>query len=366
MEKHPMQAKKNGTVQFLGYLVSGAALVFLSLYFAGVFPGGKKIQPGSVQKNIAVQDGEKIILAEEDIPVIYSSAGNIHSRDEIEISARITAKITKIVPREGDAVKKGETIVSLDDSDLKAALARTKEKLNEAQASMTLQEKELARDKAMFEKSAVSQKALDQSERAHEAAKANLRGAMEAVKEAEAALSYASLASPIDGIVSKRYLDPGDLALPGLKIIEIFDNQKLMLYVPIAESLVSKVKIGDQMNFEVDSVGKTFRGEVKEIARAIDPASRTFLVKICVGSADDLIPGMFGRLQLQTGSEKAVLIPEGALIRNGQLEYVLKLDDAGVPVKTLVRSAPSGQAGRLKIVSGLKSGDHILFPKQVQ
>ncbi len=355
-----MPSKFKTITKNLFYFILACVVLTLSLYFAGVFPSGIMIEPGSTQnKNLPVQ-GDKFTVVEEDIPMMYSTVGTIHSRDEIEISARITAKITDVLHREGDIVKKGEVLVSLDDLDLKANLANAKENLNKMQAVLTLKEKELARNKSMYQKEAIAKRILEQAESAYDEAKAGLLSATEAVKAAEANLSYAFVLSPMDAIVSNRYLDPGDLALPGLKIMEVFDNNRLMLYVPISESMISKIKLGDLMSFYIESVGKNFTGEVKEIAHAIEPLSRTFRVKICLGKAKELVPGMFGRLSFQIGTEKVILIAEKALIRNGQLEYVMKIDSDGSAIKVLIRTTPSELQGKLKVISGLKPGDIIL------
>lgn len=344
------------------YPAAGLLIVALSLHFAGVLPSARRISPGSGQGHLAKIAGEELVVAEEEIPLIYSTMGSVRSRDEIEISSRITAKIAAIPVREGDPVRKGDIIISLDDSDLKASLAKADERFKEAQAALTLAEKELARTKSLFEKDAASRKALDQAESGHRAALAALSASKEAINEAQAALSYASIASPIDGIVSKRHLDPGDLAVPGARMLQVFDNSRLMLHAPISESLVSKVKLGDKMKFGVDAVGKSYEGELKEISREVDPQTRSFMVKICLGTASELMPGMFGRLEIRTGTEKALLIPETAIVRSGQLEYVVKTAKDGSQTRVLVRSIPSGIPGRLKVLSGLEAGDRIVNP----
>jgi RND family efflux transporter MFP subunit len=355
-----MNARKEKILKFSSLTVAGIVIVLLSLYFAGVLPSARRIAPGSAEGPLARIAGNEIIVSDEDIPLVYSTMGTVRSRDEIEISSRITAKIAAIPVREGDPVRKGDIIISLEDSDLKASLAKANERFKEAQAALTLAEKEFARTKLLFEKDAASKKALDQAESGHHAALAALSASKEAIKEAEAALSYASIASPIDGIVSKRHLDPGDLAVPGARMLQVFDNSRLMLYAPISESLVSKVKLGDKMKFGVDAVGKSYEGELKEISREVDPQTRSFMVKICLGVASELMPGMFGRLEIRTGTEKALLIPETAIVRSGQLEYVVKAAKDSSQTRVLVRSVPSGIPGRLKILSGLEAGDRII------
>ena len=102
------------------------------------------------------------------------------------------------------------------------------------------------------------------------------KAALQALRQTQANLSYATIKSPMDGIVSDRMDDPGDLASPGNIIMKIFDSNRLMLYVPLRESLVKSVKIGDKIKFNVESLKRALTGAVSEIVPAVDPGSRTF------------------------------------------------------------------------------------------
>lgn len=345
--------------KFLIYFVSLALIVLLSLNFAGVFPPVEKIKPGKKAEPENLRISQTLVLEEQEIPIYFEGIGTVRSREEISISSRIVAKITEITVREGDTVKSGQIIVRLDDMDLKATVGRLQEVLKEAEVNLGLQEKEFERVKTMFEKNVTSKKALEQAESSYQTAKAAVSAAEQSIKEAESALSYANIASPIDGIVSRRNLDPGALAMPGISILNIFDDKRLMLYLPVSESLIPKIKIGDKVSFYVEALAKKFEGEVKEMTRSIDTDTRTMIAKICIGVANDLIPGMSGKVSIRFGSEKALLIPESAITKCGQLEYVTKISRNGAPLKTLVRTVESGIPGQLKVISGLRKGDII-------
>jgi len=306
---------------FIFFLV----IIIILFFLTGILSFSEKIKSGSIDLQQKEPDiNKQIKLEETEIPVIYSTVGTVQSREEIKISSRIIAKITNIYVREGDKIKKGDLLVSLDDSDLKANLAKTMEKLKEAKALFSLAEKELERTRILYEKNAVSKKVFDEVESKYKSAEASLLAAKESVKEAEAVLSFSSIKSPINGIVARRFLEIGDLATPGVVILQIFDNSRLMLHVPVNESLISKIKIGDKLEFSVNAVNKTYEGEIKEFSNEIDPITRSFMVKICLGEAPELLPGMFGRLYIITGKEKAILIPAETIFKSGQLEFVYK------------------------------------------
>ena len=105
-------------------------------------------------------------------------------------------------------------------------------------------------------------------------------------------------------MVAERLADPGDIASPGNKLLRLFDPTRLMLDVPVREGLVTRIKLGERVYFHVDALGTNLTGEVREVVPSVDHGSRTFLVKICIGEAPALMPGMFGVLQLPIGTRR--------------------------------------------------------------
>ncbi len=355
--------KKKSVWRYLGPLLGIVLLVLIVAYQAGVFVTGK-VSPGrSGFSGQGMPPASRIFKVKEvDVPEYYTAVGTVHSRDEIEISPRITARIDDITRRSGDSVKKGEVLVKLDDSDLQAMLKREKEGIKEAVSAYKLSVSELKRTEGLFQKEIVSEKEYDRARETQQTAAARLLAANEAYKEAKANLDYATIKSPISGIVAERNKDPGDLAAPNNILLTIFDPERLMLYVPVRESLVKKIKVGDKMSFFAEALGKDFTGEVREIVPSVDPGSRTFLVKICIGESKKLMPGMFGVLKLKLGMKPAIIIPEKAVSHVGQLEYVTVLRDKNRD-KLLVRTVPGPVPGKLRVISGLKPGMEITVNK---
>jgi RND family efflux transporter MFP subunit len=368
-------------------LIAVVLLLGLIAYQSGVFRTGL-VEPGNVKESVVAVKGKALLLKESEEDIIYKAVGTIHSREEVELSPRIVSRIVKVNVRSGDTVKKGEVLVELDDVDLQAAVARAKEQVRAAQSSVSSASDyvrkaqsalELAtiaynRNKALVEKKVIAQKTFDEAKSAYEQAKAALSraeheksradsvyvAAENALKEAEARLSYAYIKSPMDGIVSERFSDPGDLASPGSILMTVFDPSRLMMYVPIRESLVSKVKIGDSLMFYVEALNKKIKGTVKEIVASVDPGSRTFLVKACLAAPEKLMPGMFGTVDMRVGVEKVLLIPRRAVVHVGELEYVY-VEKGGSNEMVFVRTADFNKE-KLKVISGLKEGETIIVP----
>ncbi|MDD5697323.1 MAG: efflux RND transporter periplasmic adaptor subunit [Victivallaceae bacterium] len=343
--------------------IAAAALIIAAaiLYQTGGFRSGL-IVPGEQQPDKKKIPGRRFKLVPTAIPVIYRTVGTVRSRDEIELSPRIVARILKITRRSGDSVKAGEVLVELDDSDLKAGERQAAENLNAAEAVLQWAVKDYRRQKMLLDKNVVPRKTFEQSEQVWKSALAAEKAARQALRQVQANRSYATLRSPMDGVISDRLNDPGDLASPGSIILKIFDASRLMLYVPLRESLVRSVKIGDKIRFQVESLKQDFTGEVKEIVPSVDPGSRTFLIKMCIqGDIKGLMPGMFGLAELRLGTEPAYIVPAAAVTRIGQLEYLTKIQD-GKPAKVLVRTVSGPTPDTLRVVAGIDSDTELILP----
>jgi RND family efflux transporter MFP subunit len=366
-----------------------AVLVLLILYQSGFF-GAEKVAPGTSPLPASVPPhGELFEAQQREVPVVYKSVGTLRSRDEVELSSRILARVTDVTARSGDRVKKGDVLVKLDDADLSAAVAQAARHVEAAQANIGAARERTnaalaARDLAILERDrarslladkVISKQRHDEAESAarqavaawnravqdEQAVTSQAAAAEEALKQAQAALAYATISSPMDGIVCERLAEPGDLASPGRIVIRLFDPTRLRIEVPVRESLVEAIKLGDKVHFDVPALGKAFEGDVREIVPAVDPGSRTFMVMVCMGEQPELMPGMFGTLRLEIGSEKAVLVPSAAISRVGQLEYASALVE-GEARRVLVRTVEA-QNGMRKVISGISPGMKVFVPE---
>ena len=372
--------------KFLGPAAGLIVVVWVIVWQAGGC--GKRIAPGRVVEAAAAPKVRTLTVAVTNVPVVYTAVGTIRSRTEVQLAARIVGRILTVAVRSGDRVKAGDAPVTLDDAELRTGVSQAKERLAGAQAGLAaaaektaqarsaldLARVEVDRFRTLAATKAVSAQDLDraedsyrqtvsrmaQAEQGQVAAQADARAAAEAQRQAETVMGYASVVCPMDGVVSERLADPGDLATPGNTLLRIFNPTRLLLEAPIREGLVTRVKVGDKLPVTLDALGRTLEAEVREIVPSVDAGSRTFLAKLCLPQAEGVMPGMFGTLALSLGTRQALLVPEAALVRAGQLEYV-SVVGGGKTSRVLVRTAPA-DADRVEVLAGLKAGDVVVLP----
>ena len=350
---------KGSKAKWAEIIVAIVLVVVVMLWQTGAFAGGK-IKPGRTPLPGGADGSASIMVKATEIPVVYKAVGTVRSRTEIDLSPRIVARMQEIKVRSGDRVAKGDVLVKLDDAELASGLRQVAEHVRQARAALDLAATEQERARKLLSTGSISQQAFDLAESNARQARAVFDAATEAQKSAETVLGYATLVSPIDGVIAERLSDPGDIASPGNILLRIFDPSRLMLDVPVREGLVTRIKLGEQVPFHVDALSTNLMGEVREVVPAVDPGSRTFLVKICIGETPALMPGMFGVLQLPTGARQALVVPESVVTRIGQLEYVRTLVD-GHSRQMLVRTIPAAD-GKVEVVSGVAAGMVLLTP----
>ena len=340
-----------------GSLLGVIVLIILMMYMSGVFTS-YQIMPEKLDlpnpKNKNSKTAKAII---KKIPIYYTAVGTIQSKIEFTISSRITSQIIDIFYEEGEKITTKDIIVSLDNKELKAQLDQAKSLLKGAQARLRYSKTHYNRVKTLVNEQSYTYQQLDQAESMNIQAESEVAAANEKVKEAEIAFSYAKLYSSINGVVAKRFVDPGDLALTGKPLLIIHDPKKLQLVASIREGLISKVKKNQALKVCINSIDKTIDAVVDEIIPSADPLSRTFEIKLNLPNYTGLYPGMYGKVKIVMDKKQRVLIPQNFLTKVGQLYTVLvKKNNL---IKRVYVTIGRKYEDRIEILSGL-TGDEIL------
>jgi len=275
------------------------------------------------------------------VPVV----GTVMSEETVNLSARISATVSKMMVSTGKKVSKGETLVVLDDREVR-------EQVSAAEAQFKQADAEYQRTKKLVNARAATDQAMVAAESMLHAAKAQL-------DRANVMLSYTVITSPMDGIVTERKVEAGDLAAPGQMLASIYDPSRMRLECPVPVRLVDKLSPGKSMEVVLDRPAKKFKGKVSEIVGEVDSVTRTQKIKISLeGTGSDVLPGGFGRLYIEDEPMETIYIPASAVYRVGQLEIVQAVDGKSI-VRRLVKTGESLD-GQLEILGGLRDGDKIL------
>jgi len=239
--------------------------------------------------------------------------------------------------------------VQIREQQLKAA----GEAVRQAQANLRLARASTARNQVSQQETEAARSALSQ-------AHANL-------KYLNTQISYTYVRSPISGYVVKRFVEPGEAAIPGVPLINVVDNRKLHLRSSIGESRINKVSVGQSVTIQVDSLPDAeFTGTIRDIIPAADPQSRTLEVKVEVPNPQGLLmAGTFARataiVQRQTG---VVVVPRDTVLEDEEGKYVLTVEDSTVQRRAVVTGL--NNETDVAITEGLSEGSTIIVRGQTQ
>jgi RND family efflux transporter MFP subunit len=339
------------SIKFWLKLSGGVLLLVLMVVWVA---GGlrKRVSPGvlAAERGRALGATEaSVVVHRKHVGTTVELPGTVASERTIHLSARISAYVKDVQIAPGARVKVGQKLVELDGRELREQLAA-------AEAQRAQATKEYTRAKELLAVQAGTRQADEQ-------ARSNYLAAEAAVKQIQVMLSYCQIDSPIDGVVTERRIEIGDLASPGQVLAAVYDPSRMRLEVPVPVRLLDELKQGQKVSVRLDRAEVVVAGQVSEIVSQVDPATRTQLVKVLLIDVDEaLLPGTYGRVLLNLESHSTLLVPATSVRRAGQLEFVEELRDGRV-FRVLVRTGPR-HGDQVELLSGLVAGAHIVVPSE--
>jgi RND family efflux transporter MFP subunit len=277
-------------------------------------------------------------------------------------STVLLGRVESILKREGERVRRGETLALVDARDASARKAQAEAALAAARAAESNARAMRERMERLEARQAASRKNVEDAVLGHEAARAQLRAAEEGVAAASVYTGYARIQAPFDGVVTERRVEAGDMAAPGAPLFTVEDLSKVKVEATVAESAVSGLAPGTPV--EVSFAGALARaGTIAEILPAADPRSRTFVVRVVLENADGALrPGSFARLRLPglAGEPAGTVVPEEAIVRRGPLTGVFVADGGVARLRLITLGA--AREGSVEVLTGLDVDERVVSP----
>ena len=277
---------------------------------------------------------------------LVNSNGTILPNEEVEIRSEISGRIVTLNIKEGDLVRKGTTLLHINDEDLQA-------RLKKLGYNKKLAEDNEARQKRLLEKEAISQREYDIAVNSVNTVSADM-------EDLSAQIQKMTLKAPFDGIIGFRFVSLGSYISPTTKIASLTNTNPAKIEFAIPAKYSSIVRVGSKIDFSVENSEQKFIGTVYAIDPKIDPDTRTLQIRaIAPNPTHKLIPGSFARVELVLKSKgSAIMIPTEAIIpeQKGNKVFVVKNGKAiSVKVQLGTRSDKN-----VEVLSGLSTGDTLI------
>ena len=341
-------------------------------------------------QEIAGPPSPTVTVAKSTITEVISRvpvSGTLVPREEVLVNPQVTGhEITDIRVDIGDTVKAGETLLTLNDKTLAAALAQAEAAVSQAEAAVnqaasqidstkaTLVQAEAALDRAqkLRVNGNISQSTLDQNIASEASARAAFASAEDGLAVAKAQLASArsqkdqatlnldrtKIKAPVDGIISARMAKIGAIASAAADpMFRIIENATVEMEAEVIESALGTISVNDEAELSIAGIGK-IKGHVRLIAPTVDPVTRLGIVKVKLSDNPGLRSGLYAGGWIITDRHEGITVPSTAILTDATGTYLLAVEDNKI-VRKQVTAGIIWQ-NRREIVSGLEAGETVV------
>lgn len=321
-------------------------MIYLAVLAPMMMIGCSKKQDAATANKEEISNVKIEVATSSEIDQIYEFSSTVDAEVKNYIASAGGTRIERIMVEVGDRVRKGQQLVKMENTNLITTMAQLENLKTE-----------LERMKALYASGGVSKQQLDQLQVQYDVAK----------KSADNLKENIYLTSPIDGVVTMRNFDNGDVA-GAQPILQVMKINPVKVKINVSESFYTKVKVGMQVKLNTEIFeGEDFFGKISLIYPTIDPATRTFTCEIKINNANNkLKPGMFGRVELNLGKANTILVSDKAVVKqagsNDRFVYIEK--DGVVEYRKVEVGRRLGD--KFEIINGVSDGEKVVITGQTK
>ena len=334
-------------VLFSGLLIAGLLVLGGCRGKEEAAAAGAGGPPGGMQLPV-----ETITVQPQALVAGLQTVGSLRADESVVVRPEVAGRIVRIHFTEGGRVNAGQPLFTLDSSLAQASL-------NEAAANLENSRRAAARAGQLTKEQLIAQAEYDR-------ARAALGVDQARVASARTTLSKMTLRAPFSGQIGLREVSVGEFVDVGQDLVTLVRLDPIEVDFSVPETALAQLRNGQKLGVTVDAFpGDTFAGEVVAIDPVVDPGSRSARLRAQIPNPDGrLKPGQFAKVQLDTGTDnaQALLVPEQALMQDGDTRFVYTVVD-GKASKAVVRTG-ARVPGMVQVVEGLKAGDVVITAGQ--
>lgn len=292
-------------------------------------------------------------------------SGQVTAKQTAMISTRHMGFVERILVKQGDIVKAGQLLVTINSEDLKAKRAQAEAMVAEAQAATTNAERDAQRFRNLHAQKSVSDKELENVELNLTSMRSKLQMARQGLQEVKAMMAYTHITAPFSGVVTQKMVDAGSMANPGHPLLVIEQTGDLQITASLPEEYLKYVRTGDAVRVTVKASGREMTGTVAELSPSATMTGGQYALKINIpaGEKANLRSGMYAGILISAKIDNAIgqriLVDESSILRRDQLTglFIASPDN-----RAMLRWVRLGKTvgDRVEVISGLKANEKII------
>ncbi len=323
-----------------------SALLLTTLLLAGC--GEKKEEEKKEEAAVPVEVARVTVGA---IDAAYRGTATLEAEEEATVMAKTSGVVEEILAEEGSRVRKGQVLARLETDRLKLEVARARAEADKAQENYD-------RNTRIFDKKLISKELYDQSRFALDSVRA-------AYEIARLTLQESEIRAPFAGVVSARYIKPGNLIQPNAPAFKVTQLDTLHAHIYVPERDMHKLAARQVAALSVDAwPGRLFTGSILRINPVVDAQTGTVKVTVAMASGQpELKPGMFGRVEIRYDRrEQAVLVPKDAVLTEDAASSVFVVDKGKARRRTI--KTGYSDIDHYEVLEGLKADEQVVTTGQ--
>lgn len=315
-----------------------------------------------------------LLLSAEDLLTVRNSAlssgpsitGSIEPERRADLRAEVPAVVLAVLKENGDAVRKGDLLVRLDQTSIRDSLNSAQSSMSAAAQAYEQAERQFQRMKTLRETGVVSAQQLEDVEIRRNSALSEREAARSRVVTARQQLERTEVRAPFDGIVSDRKVSAGDTTQIGKELLKVIDPASLRFEGLVSADSIGQVHAGQAVWFRIHGFAdREFTGKVTRVNPAANTTTRQVEVLVSFDDAQQQpnVAGLYAEGRVETRTVATLALPSAAVVREGDKAYAWRVKDAKLQKAALVLGERDDRTGAYTVASGLAEGDSVLrFP----
>ena len=312
-----------------------------------------------------------LLLAPEDLRTVTLGGGaggavitgSVQPEKRADLRAEVAAVVTQVLKDNGQAVRRGELLVRLDDTAIRESLQSADASARAAGQAVEQAERQVQRLKTLQAQGMTSMQALEDAEVRRNSAQSELVASRSRVANAQQQLRRTEVRAPFDGVVSERKASVGDTAQVGKELVKVIDPSSMRFEGLVSADRMHEIKAGQAVTFSVNGFADVaFGGKVRRIDASANAATRQ--VEVLVDFADAAkaprVAGLYAEGRIEAGGAAALMLAEGSIVRSGAQPAVWRVKDGRIARVAVQLGARDERRGEYPIRGGLVDGEVIL------
>ncbi|MDP1897296.1 MAG: efflux RND transporter periplasmic adaptor subunit [Sulfurimicrobium sp.] len=295
-----------------------------------------------------------------EVDLTYAAEAVVEAVNQATMAAQISGRVIEVAFDAGDAVKKGQVLVRIDESEARQAVAGSEAEVAQAQANLQNSRLAYDRSKQLLAQKFISQAAVDKAQADYRSAEAQLKVALARVGQTSATRGFATIVAPYDGIIASRQVELGEMASPGKALMTFFSPKGLRVVASIPQYKLAQVRQSSRAQVEFPELKQWVPGTRVTLLPVADTRTHTTRARVDLpADLKGIYPGMFARAHFSIGRAQKLLIPASAVVRRSEVAAVYVVDaKEQISFRQIRLGEPVGQS-EVEVLSGLVQGEQV-------